>query len=207
MISSGLEIAVALRRVAGQAMEIRERDYALAGRPGHMNPGLEGGQRHAHVGGMHRDAGLAGAEDGMHAVDAGNRGAAAAGLAFVAGRRGVVEIIAARPLQQIAAGRRHIAQLRRRAGEDRARQQRITLLDRRMPGEIGIRHQRADAQAAVPGFFHCLEWQSRDVDQPRRTFNILLHQVEQVGAAGDELCRRIGCDLRTASDTSLARAY
>ena len=88
-------------------------------------------------------------EDRVHAVDALDRRAAAAGLALVAGRRGVVEIVAARPLQQVAAGRCHVAQLLRGARQDRAGEQRIALLDQRMVGEIGIRHERADAQAAV----------------------------------------------------------
>ena len=85
----------------------------------------------------------------LHAVDAVDGRAAAAGLALVAGRRRVVEVEAARPLQQVAAGRRHVAQLLRGAGQDRARQQRIALLDQRMIGEVGVRHERADAQAAV----------------------------------------------------------
>ena len=40
-----------------------------------------------------------------------------------------------------------------------------------------------------------LQRQPRDVDQPRRALDILLHQVDQVGAAGDEFRRRIGGDL------------
>ena len=50
------------------------------------------------------------------------RRAAAAGLAFVAGLVGVVEVGAARALQQVAGGRRLVAQLARGAGEQRARQ-------------------------------------------------------------------------------------
>ena len=40
-----------------------------------------------------------------------------------------------------------------------------------------------------------LERQARDVDQPRRAFDIVFHQIDQVGAAGDEFRRRIGRDL------------
>ena len=78
---------------------------------------------------MRRNAGFARAEDRVHAVEAGDGGAAAAGLALIAGRRDVVKIIAARALQKIAAGRRHVAQLRRGAGQDRARQHRIAFCD------------------------------------------------------------------------------
>jgi hypothetical protein len=69
---------------------------------------------------MRRDTGFARSEDGVDAVDAFNRRAARAGLAFVAGHRRVVKIKAAGALHEIAAGRRHIAQLRRCAGENRA---------------------------------------------------------------------------------------
>ena len=57
MISSGSQIGVELRRVAGQAMEVGERDGALAGRPRDMDLGLERGERDAHVGRVRGDAG------------------------------------------------------------------------------------------------------------------------------------------------------
>ena len=101
-----------------------------------MNLCVERGQRNAHVGRMRRDAGVAGAKDRMTAVDAADRRAAAARLALVAGRRRVIEIGAARPLQQIAAGGGHVAQLLRGAGEDGAGEQRIALLDQRVVGEV-----------------------------------------------------------------------
>jgi hypothetical protein len=69
------------------------------------------------------------------------------------------------------------------------------LHDLRVISEIGIRHQRADAQSAVGGFFHRLERQMRDVDQPRRPFDLFLHQIYQMGAAGDKTRARVGCDL------------
>ena len=189
------QVGVELRRVAGQPMEIGKRNRALARRPGHMHLGLERGEGHAHVGRMRRDAGVARAEDRVHAVEALDGGAAAAGLAFVAGRRGVIEIGAARALQEIAAGRRHVAQLLRRACQDRACEQRIALLDQRVIGEIGIRHERADPQSSVGGLFDGLERQPRNVDQPCRPFDVLFHQVDQIGAARDEFRFWIGGDL------------
>ena len=57
-------------------------------------------QRDAHVRGMHRDAGIAGAEDRVHAVEPADRRAAGARLALVARRRDVVEIGAARALKR-----------------------------------------------------------------------------------------------------------
>jgi hypothetical protein len=160
-----------------------------------MNLGGERGQRHAHVRRMRRDAGLAPAEDRVDVVGAFEGGAAATGLAFIAGRRDVVQIVAARTLEEIAASRRHVAQLCGRAGKDCARDNRIALFDQRMVGKVGIRHQRADPQSPTIGLFDCVERQPRDVDQPRRAFDILLHEIDQVSAAGDEFRGRIGGHL------------
>src|SRR5258707_15774282 len=71
-------------------------------------------------------------EDRVDPVDAVDGGAAAAGFALVAGRRAVIKIEAARPLQQVAAGRGHIAQLLRGAGQDRTRQYWIAPFDQRV---------------------------------------------------------------------------
>ena len=193
-ISSGRRLVSTLRCGPGQPMEIGKCYCALAGGTGDMHLGIQRRQRHAHIGRMGRNARFAGAEDRVHAVEPVAGGTAAAGLALIARRRRVVEIGATRALQKIAAGRGHVAQLLRGAGKDCARKQRIALRDQRVIGEIGVRHQRADAQAAVRGFLDALERQPRNVDQPRRPFDILLHQVDQVGAAGDEFRARIGGD-------------
>ena len=116
------EIGVApavCRRAAGGSRRTLSR---AARRTRHMNLRFERSERDAHVGRMRRDAGLAGAEDRVDPIDAVDGRTAAAGLAFVARRRHVIEIKAARPLHQVAAGRRHIAKLLRGAGQDRARQ-------------------------------------------------------------------------------------
>ena len=91
----------------------------------------------------------AGAQDRVPAVDAADRRTAGAGLALVARRGRIVEIKAARALQEIATGRGHVAQLLRGAGEDGAREQWIACLDLRVIGEIAIGDQRADPQTAV----------------------------------------------------------
>ena len=77
------------------------------------------------------------------------RRAARAGLALVAGHVAVVEIEAARALQQVAAGRRLVAELAGGAREQRLRQHRIALPHPRVGGEVAVAHLRADAQAAV----------------------------------------------------------
>ena len=117
------------------------------------------------------------------------------GCALVARRHRVVEVKAPRALHEIAPGRCHVAQLLRRAGQDRAREQRISLFDQRVVGEVGVRHQRPDEKAAVQSLLDVLQRQLRDVDQPGRVLDIVLHQVDQIGAARDELRGRIGGDL------------
>ena len=170
-------------------------DGARASRAHDMNLGLQRGERDAHVGRMRRDARLAGAEDRVDAIDPFDRRAAAAGLTFVARRSRVIEVEAARALQQVAACRRHVAQLLRGASQDGAGQHGIALLDQRMVGEVGVRHEGADAQAAVARFLDRRQWQPRNVDEPRRALDISFHQIDEIGAAGDELRRRIGSDL------------
>ena len=182
----GAEVGVVLRRVAGQPVKVRERNLALAARAGHVNLRLQHGQRDAHVRRMHRDAGFARAEDGVHAVEAADGRAARAGLAFVAGRRNVVEVGAARALQEVAADRRHVAQLLRGAGQQRARQHRIAPLHHWVIGKIGVAHERPDAKAAACGLLDLVERKPGDVDQLRRPLDVHLHQVDQIGAAGDE---------------------
>src|ERR1051326_5650342 len=89
---------VDLRPIARQAVEFGKGDAALAARPDRQHAGIERGERDAHVGRVYRNAVFARAEDRVHAVDAVDRGAPGAGRAFVARRRGVIEIETARPL-------------------------------------------------------------------------------------------------------------
>ena len=135
---------------------------------------------------MRRNAGVADADNRMLAAEAADGGAAAAGLALVAGLVGVIEIRAARPLQQIARGGRLVAQLAGGAGHQRARQHGIVAPHARIGGKIGVADQRADAQAAVRRRLDPVEAEVIDVDQMLRRLDLQLHQIEQIGAAGDE---------------------
>ncbi len=152
-------------------------------------------ERHAHIGWMRRDTGIAGAENRVHSIVAVDGGAAAARLAFVAGCRRVVKVVAARALQQVATRRRHIAQLLRSTSHDRAGENRIALLHQRVIGEVGVPYERTDAQTTARGVFHLLERQARDVDDFRRLFDMHLHQIDQIGAAGDEFRVWVAGDL------------
>src|SRR5438876_1605090 len=168
-------------------MELGEGDYPLAAGPGRKDARLERSKRNAHVGWMRGNAVLACAEDRVHAVDATDRSATAPGRTFVAGRARIVEIEAARSLQQVAAGRCHVAQLRRGAGEDGARKQRIACLDLRVPGEVAVGHQRADAQAPTFNLLDLVERQVGYVDHGGGKLYMLLDEVDEIRSAGDKL--------------------
>ena len=127
-------------------MELGERNRSLAEWTGRADHRLERGERHTHIGGMDRDAALARALDRVDPVDARDRATAAAWLALVAWRGHVVEVVAARPLHQVAAIGRDVAQLGRGPGEDRGREQRIPLRDALVIRGRGVRHECAEAQ-------------------------------------------------------------
>src|SRR6516162_8242089 len=188
-------VALDLRRIAGQAMEFGKRNAALAVFAGCQHARLEGGERDAHVRGMRGDAVLARPQDRVHPIDPFDRRTAAARLALIAWRGRIVEIEAARSLQEIAPGGCHVPQLLRGAGKNRTAEQWIACLDARVIDEIAIGHQRGDPQAAVPRLLDLVERKMGDVDQPRWARDILLHEIDQVGAPSDEFCARVRRNL------------
>ena len=142
---------------------------------------------------MCRNAVVAGAQDRVRAIEAVHCSASRARralVAAVAARRacvGLAEVRAARALQQVAAGGRHVAELRRCAGKERLRQYCVGFLHIRIPGEIRVAHHGADAEAAIGQLLDLVEREQVDIDQGLRRLHIQLHQVDQRGAAGDEL--------------------
>src|ERR1051326_1255086 len=104
-------------------MKMREWNFAFALRPLDAHDRFERGERHVHIAWVRCDALLALAENRVNAIVTLERAATAAGIAFVALRKGrVVKIIATRPLHQVAADRRHVPQLRTGAREQRLAQ-------------------------------------------------------------------------------------
>src|SRR5581483_11857018 len=98
---------------------------------------------------MRRDAVLRVPEHGEVAVLALACGAAGAGLALVARLRHVLEVRAARALQQVPARRREVAQLPRRAGEHGLRQHRIPRANAQIGGEVAVADAGADVERAA----------------------------------------------------------
>ena len=136
---------------------------------------------------MRGNALIAPAQNRVNAVEAVDGGTPGAWLAFVAGRRRVVEVVAPRALHQVAADRRHVAKLRRRPGEDRLRQQRIPAHHAGVVGDVAVGDERAQPQSAAVERSNLGQRQVRDVDQSPRPLDVLLHQVDEVRPAGNEL--------------------
>src|SRR5256885_17093667 len=58
-----------------------------------------------------------------------------------------------------------------------------------------FRHKGAKPKAAIRCGFDFRQWQAVDIDEAPRPLNVFLHQVDQVGPAGDELGLTAGSDL------------
>jgi hypothetical protein len=122
--------------------------------------------------------------DGCVAMHPAERRAARARIALVARRGAVLEVQAARALQQVAARGGEVAQLAGRPGDQRLRQRRVALAHQRVRRQVGVAHRRAEAQPAAVQLLHLAERQPRDVDQQRGRGDPELHVVDEVGAAG-----------------------
>ena len=126
----------------------------------------------------------------MNAIEPGECRAAGAGTSLVAGFCDVIKVIAAGSLQQIAAGGGLVAQLRAGARQQCTAQHRVALPHAGIGRKVAVSNQRADAQAALRRLFDLVERQPVDVDQHRWRLDLQLHQVEQIGAAGNDFRAR-----------------
>src|SRR5215207_8498386 len=122
-------------------MELRKGNAPLSLWSGYPDDGLQRGEGYAHVGRVGGDAVLACAEDGQNTVLAINRRAAGPGLAFVARCAGIVEVVAARALEEVAAGGGGVAQLRRGTGQDCAGEEWVALHDPFVVSGHRVRHE------------------------------------------------------------------
>ena len=94
----------------------------------------------------------------------------------------VAEIPAARPLHDVAADGAHVPNLRRADFIRRGGQRREQLSCRRVLGEIGELDGRADPEPAVAGRNRRIE--VLEIDDPLGRDDVVLHQAEEVHAAG-----------------------
>ena len=182
---AGLQHALAFRRVARQAVKLFERDFPPPRSAFDLDDGVERDQRYAEIGRVGRDAALAPPQYGVKPVVAAAGVAARTGIALIAGAGDVVEVSAARPLQEIAADRGGVAKLRGRSGQKRLGDRRKASGKIPIVSEVGVADQRADPHAAVGKVLDAVEvGKMADVDKPARAANAALHQVQKVGAGG-----------------------
>jgi hypothetical protein len=113
------------------------------------------------------------------------RRTARARSALVARLGDVLEVRAARALQQVAADGRDVAQLPRGAGQQGGREQRIALPHRAIGGEVAVADGGADPQPAAGEVVDVRVWQPRDVDEALGRLDAELHEVDQVRAPAE----------------------
>src|ERR1700733_12942001 len=107
--------------------------------------------------------------------EAADRGAAAPGLALIAGLCSVVEIRTAGALEQVASGSRLVTELAGGAGQQRTGQQAIAAPYARIGSERGIAHRCAYSQTTIGRAFDLVEAETVDVHQMRRRLNFKFH--------------------------------
>src|SRR6185437_12464551 len=136
---------VDLRSVTRQAMKISNRNRAFALGAAHPYSRVKCDQRHAHVGWMSGNAFVAGAENCVVTIESFQSAAPASGRTLVALRRARIhEIPASGALQQVSAIGREISKLRRSAGKNCARQQRVMLPHQWMVCSVTISGEGAE---------------------------------------------------------------
>jgi hypothetical protein len=152
-----------------------------------VDAGVARGARHRHVARMGGDAALARPQHRVDAVVAVQGGAAGAGRALVAGVDGVAEVVAAGALHEVAADRRHVADLRAGAREERLGERRVAPPYGLVVGEVAVAHVGADPHAAAGQGLDLRQRQGVDVDQDGGSLDVELQEVDEGRAAGEEL--------------------
>jgi hypothetical protein len=161
------------------------RDRAPPARPLDVHVGPERRHRDGHVGRVRRDARRRVPDDREVAVLALAGRAAGSGRALVARLGDVLEVRAARALEQVAADRGEVAQLPGGALEQRLREQRMAPADELAGREVAVADRRADPQAAFRRLLDPVVRQPGDVDQVGRPLDAEPHEVDEVGPAAE----------------------
>ena len=184
------QLGVALRLVAGEAVQPRHGDRAGAVAALDVDARAQRGERDRHVRRVRRDAGLGVPEDRVVAMMARPGRTTRPRLALVARLRHVGEVRAARALQQVAADRRHVPQLTGRAGEHRLREHRVRVAHEQAGGQVGVAHRGADPQPAAVELLDPVVREARDVDEHVGRLDAELHEVDEVRPAAEVARRR-----------------
>ncbi len=117
---AGLKDRLQIRAITGEPIEPFDGPaQAQAGGPLRLDLGVKRHQRHREIAGVVRDAGRTRPQHRETPAVAPDGPATRAGLPLVAGRGGVSEVGATRPLEQVAPDRGHVADLRARRLKER----------------------------------------------------------------------------------------
>jgi hypothetical protein len=92
---------------------------------------------------------------------------------------------AARALREVAAERRHRAELRRRGVAGGVGDHRVRAAQARVGGELRERDVRADLRAAGPDLDLVEPGELAEADEAARALDALLEPIEQIDAAGE----------------------
>ena len=169
----------------------RERDATRSRSADDLDRGIERQHGLGPIARVGRDTILARPEHRVEAVHPVERRASRTWVALVASRpTHVAEIGAAGALKHVAAEGRHVAQLRTRGEEQGLRQHRIGLDDGRVPCGFGHRRESTEPQTIRCGRDGgSIAAKRSHIHDMGRRHGLELHEVEQGGAAGEELRR------------------
>ncbi len=119
-------------------MKFCKRHRRRSGGAENLHLRIQSDQRLGKIAWIRRDAMVTDAENRVAAIDALHRGAARPGIPLVAGFPArIAKVGAARALQNVAAERRHVADLSARGKLKRLREHRIVALDRGVIRDVG----------------------------------------------------------------------
>jgi hypothetical protein len=176
--------------VTGQPVQLADGDGVGSAAVLEMDDGVERDQRHSHVRGVGGDTGWRPAQDGEIAVIALQRWTPRPRHSLVARLGDVLEVQTAGALEEIATHGGHVAQLARSTVQHGAGEHRQLPSDHVVGDEVAVADAGADPDAAGVGRLDAVEREAGDVDQQLGRLDAELHQVDQVGAAGEEGGRR-----------------
>src|SRR5580693_2639892 len=157
-------------------MKLFERDFPPTRFAFDLDNSVERDQRDAEIRRVCRDAALAPPQYGVKPVVAATGVAARTGIALIAGAGDVVEIRAARPLQEIPSDRSGVAKLRGRSGQKRLGDRRKASGKAPVASKLGVAHERSNPHAAAGQVLDVVEIRkAADVDKPARAADAALH--------------------------------
>src|SRR4051812_11122270 len=125
-------------------MKVRKCDFSFTLRTVYSYRRIQCCQRHTHIAGMNCNTCIAGAENGMHAIVSMQCSAPASRLSLITGHRSIIKISAPGTLHHVTSKGCHVSQLGGSTSFQSHRQQRITIPDNLVLGEVGVDYKGPD---------------------------------------------------------------